>query len=54
MFVFMYSSRYSFQNLIKLEIYGQVFEKIFQYFVLKIRPVEAELFHADGQSDGQT
>jgi hypothetical protein len=40
-----------FQILVKLEFYGQTFEKKTQFsYFMKIRPVEAELFHADRQT----
>jgi hypothetical protein len=43
---------YCFQILIKLEISQQIFEKKSEISnFMKIRPVGAELFHADGQTD---
>jgi hypothetical protein len=43
---------YSCQILIKLEFSGQSIEKNIQISnMMKIRPVGAELFHADGQRD---
>jgi len=38
----------------KLEFYNQIFEKSSKSNSMKIRPVGAELFHADGQTDRQT
>jgi len=38
----------------KLEISGQVFEKDSNSNFMKIRPVRAEMFHADGKTDRQT
>jgi hypothetical protein len=50
----MQSARYSSQILIKLE-FSRQFSKNNQISnVMKIRPMEAELFHADGRTDGQT
>jgi hypothetical protein len=50
--VFKQSTRYSCQILMKLEFSRQIFEKNFQIWnFMKIRPVGAELFHADGQTD---
>jgi hypothetical protein len=38
-----------------LEFSGQILEKTFKYKIfMKIRPVGAELFHMDGQTDGLT
>ena len=37
-----------FSILIKLEFYRQIFENIKMSKFMKILPVEAELFHADG------
>jgi hypothetical protein len=39
-----------FQILTKLEFYGQIFEITQLSDFMKIRPVEAELFHADRQT----
>jgi hypothetical protein len=50
----MKSARYSCQILMKLEFSRQIFEKYSDVNLKKIRPVEAELFHADRQTDGQT
>ena len=45
--------RYSCRILIKLKFSRQIFEKKTQISTLiKIRPVEADLFHADGRTDG--
>jgi len=41
--------RYSCQVPMKLEYSRQIFEKYSDF--MKIRPVGAELFHADGQTD---
>ena len=46
------SSRYSCQILIKIQFSQQIFEKQSLNFV-KIRPVGAEFFRADGRVDGQ-
>jgi hypothetical protein len=52
---FMWSIRYSFRILIKLEISRQVFEKKAQVpSSIIIRPVGAELFHAGRRTDGRT
>jgi len=45
------STRYSYQILIKLEFSPQIFEKYSKPNFMKIRPVEVELFHADGRTD---
>jgi hypothetical protein len=37
----------------KLELSGRFFEKYSIWSFMKIRPVEAELFHAEGRTDGQ-
>jgi hypothetical protein len=51
----MLSARYSCQVLIKLKIFSTDFRKILQYQTSrKIRPVEVELFLADGRMGGQT
>jgi len=42
--------RYSYQILMKLEISRQILEKYKKINIMKIRPVRAELFHADGQT----
>jgi hypothetical protein len=47
--VFMQSTRYSCRILIKLEFSGQIFGKTQISSFVKIRPVGAELFHADRQ-----
>jgi len=45
--------RYSCPVFTKFEISRQIFEKILKNQIfMKISPVEAELFHADGQTDG--
>jgi hypothetical protein len=50
--MFTYGTRYSCQILMKHEFSRKVFEKKFQILkFMKIRPVEAELLHADGQTD---
>jgi hypothetical protein len=49
--VLMYSTRYSRHILIKLEFSRHIFENSQITNCLKIRPVEAELFHADGRTD---
>jgi len=36
----------------KVEFSGHIFEKYSNF--IKMRPVGAELFHADGRTDGQT
>jgi hypothetical protein len=46
--------RYSCQILMKLEFSRHIFEKAKKSNFMKIRLVEAELFHADGQTDRQT
>jgi hypothetical protein len=38
----------------KLEFSRQIFEKIQISSFISIRPVEAELFHSEGQMDGRT
>jgi len=39
----------------KLEFSWQILEQIFQcHFKMKIRPVAAKLFHADGRTDRHT
>ena len=48
------STRYSRFILIKLEFYQQIFRKILISNFMKTPPVEAELFHADWQTDRQT
>ena len=53
--VFMQSTGYSCQILIKLESYRQIFEKNTQeLYFLKTLPLGAELLHVDGCTDGQT
>jgi hypothetical protein len=44
--------RYSCQIAMKLEFSRQIFEKMSN--LMKIRPVGADLFHADGRTDRQT
>ena len=51
--VFMWSTRYSCQTLMKLEFSRQIFEKTQISNFMKIRLVGAELFHADWQRDTQ-
>jgi len=48
------STGYSCQILMKLEFPRQIFDKYSKPNFIKICPVGAELFHADGRSDGQT
>jgi hypothetical protein len=49
------STRYFFRILIKLEFSRQIFEKKTQIAsFIKIRPVGAELFHADKENDRRT
>jgi hypothetical protein len=43
--------RYSCQIVMKLELCRQIFEKYSVSDFIKIRPVEAELFHADGRRE---
>jgi hypothetical protein len=43
-------TRYSCQILLKLEFCGQIFEKYSSY-LMKICPVGATLFHADGERE---
>ena len=51
----MYSTRYSCQILINLEFSPQIFEKkAWTPNFFKIRPVGAELFYADRQTDERT
>jgi hypothetical protein len=51
----MYSVRYSCQVSIKFEFSEKDFRKIPQISnFVKIFSLEAELFHADGRTDGQT
>ena len=47
----MLSTRYSCRISMKLELSPQIFEKTQVSSFIKIRPVGAELFHADGQTD---
>ena len=47
-----WSTGYSSSILMKLEFSRQTFEKYSNF--MKIRPVEAEVSHADGRTDGQT
>jgi hypothetical protein len=50
--VFMYSTHYSCQILMKLKSSRQIFRKKAQVsYFYKICPAGAELFHADGQTD---
>jgi len=52
--VFTYSTRYSCPIVMKLE-FSRVFRKILKYSnFMKIRPVWAEMFNADRQTDWQT
>jgi hypothetical protein len=50
----MYSTRYFCQILMKLEFSRQIFQKILNQNFMKIRPVGAGMFHADGRTDRQT
>jgi hypothetical protein len=50
----MWSNRYSYRILVKFEFSVHSFEKSRTSIFMKIRWVEAELFHADGQTDGCT
>jgi len=52
--VFMSSTRYSCQTLIKLEFSRQIFATYPKSKFMKIRPVVAELFHANIGLDEQT
>ena len=45
--------RYSCRVLMKLEFLSAVLRKMFKYY-MTISPVGAELFRADGRTDGQT
>jgi hypothetical protein len=47
----MQSTRYFCQILIQLQNYRQIFEKYSVSNFMKIRPLETELFHADGGTD---
>jgi hypothetical protein len=40
------------RRLTKLEFSQEIFEKYSTSIFMKIRPLEAELFHADGYKDG--
>jgi hypothetical protein len=46
----MSSTRYSCRILMKIEFSQQIFEETQISKFIKIRPVAAELFHADGQT----
>jgi hypothetical protein len=50
--VFMQSTRYSCQILMKPEFSRQIFKNTRILNLMKIRPVAVDLFHADGQTDG--
>jgi hypothetical protein len=52
--VFMQSTRYSCQILMKLEFYRWIFQQSQISNFMKISPLRAKLFHADGRTDGQT
>jgi len=41
-------------DLTKLEFSRQIFGKLQIWNFMKIRPVGAKLFHADGRTDGRT
>ena len=45
---------YSCPILMKLEIYRQILEKHSNTKFITIRPLGAELFHADGRTDQRT
>jgi hypothetical protein len=49
--VFTWSASYSCQILMKLELSRQIFEKYPKFSFMKSRPVGAELYHADRQTD---
>jgi hypothetical protein len=49
----MYSTRYSCQMLLKVQFFFGRFSKKYPNF-MKICPVGAELFHAEGRTDRQT
>ena len=51
--VLMQNTRYSCQILVKLEFSRQIFENYLHIKFHETRPVGAELFHADGQTDRQ-
>jgi len=53
MYHIMYSTRYSFQILGKLEFSGQIFEKYSAITFYECPPSGAQLFHADRQTDRQ-
>ena len=44
-------TRYSCRILMELEFSRQTLEKTQIFYLIKIHPVGAELFHADGQTD---
>jgi hypothetical protein len=48
------STRYSYQILMKFEFSRHILESTQIPNFMTIRPVGAELFHADGRTDGQT
>jgi hypothetical protein len=50
-YVFMLSTHYSCRILIQLEFSRQISKNTQIPNLIKIRPVDAELFHADGQTD---
>jgi hypothetical protein len=50
----MLSIRYACQISIELDFSRRVFKSTQTANLTKIRPVGAELFHADGWTDGQT
>jgi hypothetical protein len=50
----MESTRYSCQILIELEFARQIFEKYSYFKFNEICPLEAQLFSADGHTDGRT
>jgi len=52
--VFIESTRYCSQIVVKLKFSRQIFINIQTSNFMKIRPVEAELFHADGRTDKKT
>ena len=52
--VFIWSPRYSWHDLMKLECSQQIIKKNQILILMKNRPIRAELFHTDRQTDRQT
>ena len=52
--MFMKGTRYSYQILMKLEFYRQIFENTQISHFVKTRPAGAELFHVDERTDTET